>query len=296
MTRRYERLDELLTSARGDHIYQDYRSEKYSVTQLCSKHDITPYLLRKVISYHESEDNRPAPSKTTGKRLSKTSKARIKSIRGWLTQKKSIEEIGKILEMSPSKVTAFIDRHHIRPKGEKSTGRALTVQSKNAASVALSEPDTPLVDLSEDTLKKLRTLWDRKKAMVKANGREFTARFKDLKFHRFCPVLTNLELDYSAVRESGKGRRRQSQPLFDLKDPKKGWTRDNVQMVSWRGMRIKKTGSAEDHLRVAEYLNRGLVVASERAAEGTVLPPSVVPEGMSMIMVPRGARVAISLD
>lgn len=297
MTRRYERLDELLSSARGDKIYRDHLSEKYKVPQLCRMHDITPYLLRKLIQHYETTGTKDSKEPST-KRLSRASRARIKSIRGWLGDDKSIEEIGKILEMSPSKVTAFIERHRIKhPKDSApETSRALTVTSKTQDVAKASLYDLVTVELPKETLKKLRVLWDRKKEMVRANGRKFTARFKDLEFLRFCPILKEMELDYTAVRESGRGRRRQSQPVFDLKDPKKGWTRDNVQLVSWRGMRIKKTGTAEEHMRVAEYMSHGAVVATERVLEGTVVPSHGVPEGMSMIMVPRGARVAISLD
>jgi hypothetical protein len=79
-------------------------------------------------------------------------------------------------------------------------------------------------------------------------GVEFTIDFGDLDFPTHCPIL-GVELDYFA------DGREENSPSFDRIDPKKGYIPGNVAIVSWRANRIKNDGTAEEHQKIADFIN-----------------------------------------
>jgi hypothetical protein len=82
-------------------------------------------------------------------------------------------------------------------------------------------------------------------------GVEFSVDFGDLIFPTHCPVL-GIELDYFA------NGREENSPSFDRIDPKKGYIKGNVAIISWRANRIKNDGTAEEHQLIADFINSAL--------------------------------------
>ena len=82
-------------------------------------------------------------------------------------------------------------------------------------------------------------------------GVEFSIDFGDVLFPTHCPVL-GIELDYFA---SG---REENSPSFDRIDPKKGYVKGNVAIISLRANRIKNDGTAEEHQKIADFINSAL--------------------------------------
>lgn len=89
----------------------------------------------------------------------------------------------------------------------------------------------------------------RKKQNCKNQKKEFTVSMQDITWHTHCPIL-GIELDYWCV----EGMRQDNSVSFDQIKPGGGYVPGNVQVVSWRGNRIKNDGTAEEHERVAQYI------------------------------------------
>jgi hypothetical protein len=98
----------------------------------------------------------------------------------------------------------------------------------------------------------MRAKFRTKKANSVRNNIEFTIDFGDLTFPTHCPVL-GLELDY--FTEQGWT---DYSPSFDRVDPTKGYTKENVVIISMRANRIKNNGSAEEHEKIAAFIRQHL--------------------------------------
>lgn len=89
----------------------------------------------------------------------------------------------------------------------------------------------------------------RKKANAIRVGYDWSVSFGELSWPTHCPIL-GLELDYYA--ES----RKESSPSFDRLDNTRGYEKGNVIVLSWRANRIKNDGTAEEHRKIAEFLDK----------------------------------------
>jgi len=94
----------------------------------------------------------------------------------------------------------------------------------------------------------------RRKFLAKKNnavreGHSWNLNFGDLEWPSHCPVL-GVELDYF------NEYRAENSPSFDQKEPGKGYVQGNVTIMSWRANRIKNDGTAEEHRRIADWLER----------------------------------------
>lgn len=99
----------------------------------------------------------------------------------------------------------------------------------------------------QDAYHAMREKYRRKKASN--YKQEWSINFEDLVFPTHCPIL-GIKLDYFAPE------RQENSISFDRLDPAKGYIKGNVIVVSWRASRIKSDGTAEEHLKVAEYLKQ----------------------------------------
>lgn len=96
---------------------------------------------------------------------------------------------------------------------------------------------------------KLRT---KKENAIRA-GIEFDLMWSDLQWPTHCPI-TGLQLDYF------NSKREQNSPTFDRIDSRKGYVKGNVAIISARANRIKDNGSAEEHRKIADYIDKMNVV------------------------------------
>jgi hypothetical protein len=94
-----------------------------------------------------------------------------------------------------------------------------------------------------------REKYRNKKAACKGKGEDFTIPFGDLYWPVHCPVL-GIELNYFA--ES----RQENSVSFDKIVPSRGYCRGNTVIISWRAKRIKNDGTADEHKKIALYINR----------------------------------------
>lgn len=93
-----------------------------------------------------------------------------------------------------------------------------------------------------------RDKWRAKKYNAMRIGWEWNLEFSDLEWPTHCPIL-GIELDYFAEYRS------EASVSFDRVDSSKGYVKGNVHIVSWRANRIKNDGTAEEHRKIADYLD-----------------------------------------
>jgi hypothetical protein len=99
----------------------------------------------------------------------------------------------------------------------------------------------------QDSYQLLKEKFRRKKASNYKH--EWTISFNDIVFPTHCPVL-GIELDYFA------SERQENSVSFDRIDSSKGYVKGNVVIMSWRANRIKNDGTAEEHQKIANFLNQ----------------------------------------
>ena len=76
----------------------------------------------------------------------------------------------------------------------------------------------------------------------------FDLKFDDIVWPQMCPAL-NIELNYISQDEHTD-----FSPSFDRLDPSKGYTKDNVRIVSNRANRIRYNANAQELIQIALYL------------------------------------------
>lgn len=78
-------------------------------------------------------------------------------------------------------------------------------------------------------------------------GWEFDLAEADIKIPKRCPVL-GIPLEVSV----GKGRS-DNTPSIDRVDNKRGYVKDNVEIISWRANRLKSDATPQELRRLAKY-------------------------------------------
>ena len=106
--------------------------------------------------------------------------------------------------------------------------------------------------LDDEMVKRLKYIFVRKMDNARHNGVAFSLKFEDMYWPEYCPVL-GLELNYNR-----KGRKEENSPSFDRIDPSLSYTPENTRIISERANRIKNDGTAEEHRKIAAYMEGGL--------------------------------------
>lgn len=104
-------------------------------------------------------------------------------------------------------------------------------------------------EFRQDTLRTEQEYRLRQKRANTKGKYPFDIGWADLTWPTVCPVL-GIELDYYC----DAGRRNDNSVSFDRIDPAKGYTKDNVRVMSWRANRIKNDGTAEEHRKIYEWM------------------------------------------
>jgi hypothetical protein len=89
---------------------------------------------------------------------------------------------------------------------------------------------------------------------AKKNGVEFSLVPEDLEWPTHCPIL-GVEIEY---RGRGRGALSNSASL-DRLDNSKGYVAGNVFVISWRANRIKNDATAEEHRKIAAWIDSKLL-------------------------------------
>ncbi len=77
---------------------------------------------------------------------------------------------------------------------------------------------------------------------------------ENIKLSENCPMLGN-KLNYLGTGREGWSKRDDS-PSLDRIDSSKGYTKDNIQIISWRANRIKNDSTPEELMKIALYMQK----------------------------------------
>lgn len=86
------------------------------------------------------------------------------------------------------------------------------------------------------------------KKTAKDKKLEFNLELSDIIVPKFCPIL-GLELKCSET-----GLHQNYSPSVDRVDNTEGYIKGNIKIISYRANQIKNTGTAEEHIKIAEYI------------------------------------------
>lgn len=92
--------------------------------------------------------------------------------------------------------------------------------------------------------------FSRKKQNSLRENIEFSISFDELDWPLYCPIL-NIPIEYENIQDG----RVEGSPSFDRIDSTKGYISGNVRIISWRANRIKNDGTAQEHRKIAEYID-----------------------------------------
>lgn len=83
------------------------------------------------------------------------------------------------------------------------------------------------------------TLWAGARQRARRDNLDFNLSVSDIIIPNICPKLGILLF-------SSKGRMGQNSPSIDRKDSSRGYTKDNIQVISWKANRLKNNGTKEE--------------------------------------------------
>ena len=96
--------------------------------------------------------------------------------------------------------------------------------------------------------KQERSLLHHAKQRAKKSGVEINIVAEDIFIPKHCPIL-GIDL------VPGKGRLHDKSPTLDRNDPHKGYIASNVSVISHRANSLKNDGTAEEHLKIADWMD-----------------------------------------
>lgn len=100
-------------------------------------------------------------------------------------------------------------------------------------------------------------LWRLAKIRARQKGLLFNLEVADVKVPDVCPVL-GIALEWGCDR-----RQLDKSPTVDRISPKLGYTKGNVQVISWRANRIKSDATESELAAILAYVKAHAVVAAE---------------------------------
>lgn len=90
-------------------------------------------------------------------------------------------------------------------------------------------------------------MFDRARYRAKKLGREFSIKVEDIILPTHCSIL-GLELNYY------NNSQKDDSPSIDRIDPRRGYSKDNIIVVSWRANNLKGNATIEELIRVVMFL------------------------------------------
>jgi hypothetical protein len=98
----------------------------------------------------------------------------------------------------------------------------------------------------------LRRMLSKAKTRAKRRGLEFSLRLEDIKVPKTCPVL-GIPLSYGWGRGCTR-RKNFNSPSLDRRNNTRGYTKDNVRVISLRANHLKGDASVEELKAVLAYM------------------------------------------
>jgi len=93
-------------------------------------------------------------------------------------------------------------------------------------------------------------MYQRAKQRASKTGREFSLKLEDIVIPDVCPVL-GIEINMN----SGKSGAYRNSPSLDRIDNNKGYTKDNIQVISQLANAMKCHASVEELQKFADWIN-----------------------------------------
>lgn len=90
-------------------------------------------------------------------------------------------------------------------------------------------------------------LWSKAKQRARLKGLEFSIALTDIHIPERCPV-------FGTLLTTGTRANHNDAPTLDRIDPKKGYTPDNIVVMSWRANKIKSDATADEIAKLAAFL------------------------------------------
>lgn len=172
----------------------------------------------------------------------------INEIKTLLESGKTCQELGKLLGVTRQRIHQIVQKHKLFDSRKEYGASLKAKQKRQTKQELLVETYGREVWRLDDLERAQHSRFMRKRQNAKNTGYEWNLEFKDLVWPKYCPIL-GLKLDYftSVVSEQS--------PSFDRIDNNIGYVKGNVQIISWRANRIKNNGTAEEHRKIANYLD-----------------------------------------
>ena len=99
----------------------------------------------------------------------------------------------------------------------------------------------------------------RAKGRAKLKGLAFDLTVKDIVIPKYCPIL-GIEL----VCKSGTSGGQKNSPALDRKDSIRGYTKDNVQVISHLANMMKSYATNEELIKFANWVNKNIPKDSDQ--------------------------------
>jgi hypothetical protein len=168
----------------------------------------------------------------------------------WATEGVMYAEISRRLngKVTKQRVKQICAKANIDSKSIRNLKNQLELEAKMTAKWG-KEWNNPSMRRSY-LYQSMRQKFKSKKANATRLGIEFTIDFGDIEFPTHCPIL-GIELDY--FTEDGWS---ENSPSFDRLNPSLGYVKGNVIVISMRANRIKNNGTAEEHRKIADFMQQ----------------------------------------
>jgi predicted nucleic acid-binding Zn-ribbon protein len=102
-------------------------------------------------------------------------------------------------------------------------------------------------------------MFQRAKGRAKQKGLDFNLTVKDIIIPKHCPIL-GTEL----VCKSGASGGQKNSPALDRKDSKKGYTKDNIQVISHLANMMKSHATEEELISFANWIIKNIPKDSDQ--------------------------------
>ena len=89
------------------------------------------------------------------------------------------------------------------------------------------------------------------KTRAKISNIEFDLKKDDIIIPEYCPVLG---IKLQSNRENKKNRN--NSPSLDRIDNEKGYTKENIMIISWRANKLKNNGTLEEFEAIVNYMKK----------------------------------------
>lgn len=161
---------------------------------------------------------------------------------------KTMKEIGELYGVSGTRIGQILFKYFPDIRDEVRGQAVISAQKRQHYLESLYQRTGRYTGQHEDDLSRaMARCFSRKKQNAKVGKWEWLITPADIEYSLICPIL-GIEIDWFAEA------RAENSPSFDRIDSTKGYIPGNVVICSWRANRIKNDGTAEEHRKIAQFI------------------------------------------